>query len=178
MPLLATIGGAALVALLVSGVLALGGNRTLDGELAAGRFPMAPEYTRVLPSLQGAGGRSLADFRGHVVLLNIWASWCPPCRAEAPLLERAQRALAPYGATVLGVSMNDAAADSLSFMRSNHLSYPDLRDLTGSFAEGYGTRALPESFLLDPTGHIRAISRGEIDRAFVQRAVALAQGRG
>jgi cytochrome c biogenesis protein CcmG/thiol:disulfide interchange protein DsbE len=175
MPVLASLGGAAVVALLLAGVLALGSNRTLDEEVRADAGPLAPQYTRVLPSLAGGPGRSISDYHGEVVLLNIWASWCPPCREEAPLLARAQRELAQHGGTVLGVSYNDAAGDSRSFMRDHHLAYPDLRDVTGSFAEAYGTHALPESFLLDRQGRVRALSRGEIGPAFVSRAVALAE---
>jgi len=175
MPLLACLGGAALVALLIFGVLALGSNRTLDQALADGQHPRAPEYTRLLPVLSGGGYGSLSQYRGHVVLLNFWASWCPPCRNEAPLVETAQRELERHGGTVLSVSTQDTASDSLAFRQQYHLTYPDLRDVTGSFVHAYGTAALPESFIIDPQGHIRAISRGEIDKAFVSQAVLLAE---
>lgn len=175
MPLLACLAGASIVALLIFGVLALGSNRTLDQALADGQHPLAPEYTHVLPPLSGGASRSLADYRGHVVLLNFWASWCPPCRHEAPLVETAQRELERHGATVVSVSTQDTASDSLSFRGQYHLSYPDLRDVTGNFVHAYGTTALPESFILDPQGRITAISRGEIDQAFVARALALAE---
>ncbi|MDE3070281.1 MAG: TlpA family protein disulfide reductase [Acidobacteriota bacterium] len=175
MPLTAALAGAALVALLVFGVLALGSNRTLDEAVAAGRRPLAPAYTRAIPVLNGSGRASLAGYRGHVVLLNFWASWCPPCQQEAPLIESAQRQLERHGATVLGVSYKDAAADAESFMRRNGLTFPDLRDVAGEYAEAFGTAALPESFLLDRTGRIVALSRGEIEAGFVHRAVALAQ---
>jgi cytochrome c biogenesis protein CcmG, thiol:disulfide interchange protein DsbE len=175
-PILACLGGAALVALLIFGVLALGSNRTLDQALADGQHPLAPEYTRPLPALSGGAGRSLADYRGHVVLLNFWASWCPPCRHEAPLVEAAQRELEHHGGTVVSVSTQDTASDSAGFRSQYHLTYPDLRDVTGNYVHAYGTAALPESFILDPAGRVVAISRGEIDTAFVSRAVTLAQG--
>jgi cytochrome c biogenesis protein CcmG/thiol:disulfide interchange protein DsbE len=175
MPILATLGGAALIALLIFGVLALGSNRTLDEALAAGHPPLAPAADRQLPYLDEAATTSLARFRGHVVLLNFWASWCVPCQQEAPLLAQAQRELARYGGTVLGVSYKDTRSDATSFMREHHLDFPDLRDRNGSFAEAYGTAALPESFLIDPAGRIVAISRGEIESAFVAHAVALAR---
>ena len=175
MPALAVLGGIALIALLIYGVLALGSNRTLDQALAEGQHPAAPEYTRELPKLSEDGTASLADYRGHVVLLNFWASWCPPCRHEAPLVESAQRQLERYGGTVLSVSTQDTASDSRSFRAENHLTYPDLRDVTGNFVHAFGTTALPESFILDPQGRITAISRGEIDAAFVAQAVVLAQ---
>jgi cytochrome c biogenesis protein CcmG, thiol:disulfide interchange protein DsbE len=175
MPLLACLGGAALVALLIFGVLALGSNRTLDQALADGQHPQAPDYTLALPVLSGGGSSSLARYRGHVVLLNFWASWCPPCRNEAPLVETAQRELQRHGGTVVSVSTQDTAADSLGFRNQYHLTYPDLRDVSGGFVHTYGTAALPESFILDGQGRIMAISRGEIDKGFVARAVALAE---
>lgn len=173
-PVLAVLGGAALIALLIFGVLALGSNNSLDQALADGQHPHAPEYTRQLPELSG-GTASLAQFRGHVVLLNFWASWCPPCREEAPLLQSAQGQLQRHGGTVVGVSSQDTAADSASFLSQYHLGYPDLRDLSGNFVHAFGTTALPDSFIVDPQGRVAAISRGEIDKAFVAQAVALAE---
>ena len=110
-------------------------------------------------------------------MLNFWASWCEPCQIEAPLLERAQSQLERHDATVLGVTYLDASPDSLSFVRRYHLTYPNLRDNAGTFAHSYGTDQLPESFVIDRQGHVVAISRGEIDQAFLTRAVALAEAR-
>lgn len=174
-PLLACLGGAALIALLIFGVVAAGTNRTLDQALADGQHPQAPEYTRQLPLLAGGAPASLAQYRGHVVLLNFWASWCPPCRHEAPLVETAQRKLERYGGTVVSVSTQDTSSDSESFRHQYGLTYPDLRDVTGSFVHAFGTIALPESFILNPQGQIMAISRGEIDKEFVLKAVSLAE---
>ncbi len=174
MPAAVSLAGGALVALLVFGVLALGSNRTLDQDLAEGHHPLAPAATHMLPVLGGAGRRSLAQYRGRVVMLNFWASWCPPCHHEASLVQRTQNGLARYGATVLGVTYEDAAADSQSFVREYHLTFPDLRDVTGEFAHSYGTQALPESFLINRAGRVMAISRGEIETEFVDKAVALA----
>jgi cytochrome c biogenesis protein CcmG/thiol:disulfide interchange protein DsbE len=112
---------------------------------------------------------------GKVVVLNFWASWCEPCQLEAPLLERAQSRLERYGGTVLGVTYLDASPDSESFVRKYHLTYTSLRDTTGAFAHSYGTDQLPESFVINRQGRIVAISRGEIDEAFLNHAVALAE---
>jgi len=174
LPLLALACGFALIALLVAGVLALGNNRTLDSELAAGHPPLAPDANLKLPLL-GGGSADLAQFRGRVVLLNFWASWCPPCQQEAPLIARAQRELSGYGGTVLGVSYKDTVSEAFAFLRAHHLSYPNLRDRTGTFAEAFGTEALPESFVIDKQGRIEAISRGEVDPAFIAKAVAVAR---
>ncbi len=119
----------------------------------------------------GAGGRStLASLRGKVVVLNFWASWCEPCQVEAPMLEHAQRSLERHDATVLGVTYQDDSPDSESFVRRYHLTYPILRDATGEFAHSFGTRQVPESFIINRQGRIVAISRGEIEQALRQAA--------
>lgn len=175
-PIVASLAGAGLVALLLYGVSAQSANRTLDELVARGQYPQAPQATRALPVL-GAGGHStLAALRGKVVVLNFWASWCEACQLEAPLLERAQRSLQRHDATVLGVTYQDASPDSEGFVRQYHITYPVLRDTSGEFAHSYGTRQVPESFIIDRQGRIVAIARGEIEQGFVNRAVALAEG--
>jgi cytochrome c biogenesis protein CcmG, thiol:disulfide interchange protein DsbE len=174
-PILVSLAGACVVGLLIYGVSAQSASRTLDEQVARSRRPAAPQATRMLPALDGHGDASLASFRGRVVVLNFWASWCEPCQVEAPLLEHAQSQLEHHNGTVLGVTYLDASPDSESFVRRYHLTYPNLRDDNGVFAHSYGTDKLPETFVVDRRGKVVAISRGEIDQAFLNRAIALAQ---
>jgi cytochrome c biogenesis protein CcmG, thiol:disulfide interchange protein DsbE len=175
LPILASLAGACLIGLLIYGLSAQSPSRTLDEALAQGQPPLAPNATRSLPRLSGPRAASLASFNGKVVVLNFWASWCEPCQVEAPLLERAQSQLERHDATVLGVTYLDASPDSKRFVRHYHLTYPNLRDNDGAFARSYGTDQLPESFIINRQGRIVKLKRGEIDQAFLNRAIALAK---
>ena len=170
-PLVAVIAAAALIGLLVYGVAQRGENRTLDDAVANGHRPAAPD--RPLPVLGGGGQRSLASFRGKPVVLNFWASWCSPCRLEAPLLERAQKRLAAHGGTVLGVTYRDASPDSQDFVKRLKVTYPSIRDVDGQLAKAYGTRQLPETFVIDSRGRVAAIQRGPVNRQFLDEALAI-----
>jgi len=168
-PFAAVLAAAALVGLLVYGVAQKSTNRTLDQAVAKGAAPAAPD--RPLPVLDGDGRRTLASFRGKPVVLNFWASWCTPCRQEAPLLEKAQKRLAAHGGTVVGITFRDTTPDARAFVRRYGLTYPSLRDVDGKLAEDYGTRALPETFVIDRSGRVRAISRGVVSQRFLDSAL-------
>jgi cytochrome c biogenesis protein CcmG, thiol:disulfide interchange protein DsbE len=174
LPIVTAIVGVCLIGLLVYGVSHQSANRTLDEQIARGTPPQAPDATKPLPVLGSSGSRTLASLKGKVVLLNIWASWCITCQEEAPLLENAQSAMLAHNSTIVGITDLDASPDSQTFVRQYHLTYPNLRDNTGSFAHAYGTAQLPESFLIDRQGRIVAIERGPVGQAFLKRATALA----
>ncbi len=165
---LAVVASLALVALLVYGVVGAGGSTTLDDAVKAGERPAAPD--RELPLLDGGTG-SVGEWRGKPVIVNFWASWCAPCKAEAPLLERAHRRLTARGGTVLGVTVSDASDDSRAFMRKYGITFPSVRDVEGELAEDFETKGVPESFAVDAEGRVVAISRGQVDRAFVDEAL-------
>ncbi len=164
-----------LIALLLFGLLRTGSDGTqvaLDAKVERGQIVPAPDETRELRVLSGSRASRLADFRGKIVILNFWASWCLPCADEAPILERAHRKLVAAGAgTVLGVTFNDTPDDSSTFVRQHGLSYPSLLDPGTAFAGKYGVRALPETFVIDRQGRIRAIARGEINEKFLTNAL-------
>jgi cytochrome c biogenesis protein CcmG/thiol:disulfide interchange protein DsbE len=174
-PIAVSLATAGLLAVLVYGVATQSASRTLDERVASGHYPPAPDSGRALRLLGRRGSASLAAFKGQVLVLNFWASWCEPCRREAPLLERFQPSLRATRGTVLGVSYLDASSDSEAFVRSYHLSFPELRDGDGAFAHSYATNQLPESFIIDRAGRVVALSRGEIGERFLARALALAR---
>ena len=161
--------GALLAGLLVYGIVQRGDDRTLDAAVRDGKRPPAPDH--VLPRLDSSGTGSLASYRGRVVFLNFWASWCDPCREEVPLLTRFQRKLGNRG-TVLGVTYKDDPAASLAFARRFGVNYPSLRDSKLQLAPEYGTRALPETFVIDAHGRLVAVSRGQVSEAFLDDALA------
>jgi cytochrome c biogenesis protein CcmG, thiol:disulfide interchange protein DsbE len=160
----------ALVALLAYGLSQNEPDRSVEDALARGELERAPALE--LPKLSGGGRGSLADYRGDVVVLNFWASWCEPCREESPLLERWQRRMAGKGGTVLGVDVLDVTGDAQDFIDEYGLSYPMLKDKDGDALESFGVVAYPETFVIDRDGRITAVRRGPVDDAFMRTEVA------
>lgn len=153
----------AVVGLLSFGLLSKGSARVGVGDVA----PAAP-----LPRLEGGGKGSLADYRGRWVLVNFWASWCLPCREEAPALERFQSRHGGPRFTVLGIDTGDVSGDGSAFVRRYGLSYPQLHDGDGASAEDYGTTGVPENYLVDPSGKVRLVVVGPIDAEQLEGEVA------
>lgn len=128
----------------------------------------------------------LEDFRGKVVLVNFWASWCPPCRAEAPMLETMWRRLEAQGVVFIGVNTQDEEPRARAFLDEFGISFPNGRDPAGGIAIDYGVWGLPEGFIVDPGGRITykhigmlapARLAAKIDEAR-RGVVTAAQGRG
>lgn len=131
----------------------------------------APDLT--LDSL-GGGQMTLAELRGQVVMINLWASWCPPCRAEMPAIEKVYQAYKAQGLIVLGVNttFQDTEADAQAFVREFGLTFPILLDRDGAASRRYQLRGLPSTFFIDRRGIIRSVViGGPMSEALIQSKV-------
>jgi cytochrome c biogenesis protein CcmG/thiol:disulfide interchange protein DsbE len=110
-----------------------------------------PEFS--LPPIEGmTGGLSTADLKGGIALVNVWASWCPPCRVEHPILMR----LAREGFAVYGINFKDKPADAKAFLARLGNPYRKIgADRSGRAAIEWGVYGYPETFIVDATGHVR-----------------------
>ncbi len=122
----------------------------------------APEFTLSFLTRDGdLKKRSIKDFRGKVILLNFWASWCPPCRKEMPSIERLYRAFKDRGFVVIGVNYMEEADTVKDFMKDFDLTFPSFLDEGGSVAEMYRVMGIPTTFLIDREGRIAAKVLGD-----------------
>jgi cytochrome c biogenesis protein CcmG/thiol:disulfide interchange protein DsbE len=174
-PITVAVLGVLLIGLLVYGVVGKKADHSLDQAVTAGEKPAAPGLDVRLPNLAGVGTSGLADLGGKVVVLNFWASWCEPCKAEAPVLERVQQRLQrSKSGTVFGVTYKDDPDASQAFVRKEKATWPNVRDDRLKLAPKYGTSQLPETFVIDRAGKVVALSRGQIDQRFMDAALTRA----
>jgi cytochrome c biogenesis protein CcmG/thiol:disulfide interchange protein DsbE len=166
------------LALLVYGVATKGTDDRIDRALAQGRAPAAPAFRlEVLErgSLPGgAAGRrvagtladgrlDLAELRGTPVVLNLWASWCSPCRAESAVLEQGWQRWRGRGVAYLGMDIQDLRGDARRFLREQGLTYPSVRDAGRGTANRYGATGIPETFFIDRRGDVVGHVIGAVD---------------
>ena len=129
----------------------------------------SPELT--LTDIQGVT-RSLADYRGQVVLVNLWATWCPPCKAEMPTLQAYHDKYADKGFTVIAVNDGDPTPDVVQFVKDYQLTFPVWLDPTYIATEdAFKTLNLPSSFVIDREGIVRLSWVGEINSKMLEKYV-------
>lgn len=165
LPIAAVLG---LLALLVYGLTASGTSDQIDQSLAEGEAPAAPGFELpildqgVLPARLASrlgpavsdGRLGLEELRGTPVVLNFWASWCDPCREEAPLLARGWAKDGPRGVLYLGLNMQDITGDALGFIDEFRVEYPTVREPGNETARAYGATGLPETYFISVRGRV------------------------
>jgi cytochrome c biogenesis protein CcmG/thiol:disulfide interchange protein DsbE len=181
----ASVAVAGLLALLVWATLAASRGENLVSKIAKGKKPQAPAFALSVlwphaetwpPAAHAAlvdGKLALADLRGRPVVVNFWASWCIPCREEAPRLRAAAQA---HAGTVLflGVDVQDLSGDARRFAGKYHMNYLSVRDKGDSTYRAYGLTGVPETYYLDARGRIVAHSPGEVTRSDLEEGIAAA----
>jgi thiol-disulfide isomerase/thioredoxin len=125
---------------------------------AAGPAPSAaPAFT--LPA-RGGASVGLESFKGKVVMLNFWASWCGPCRQEMPLLEQMHKRYSKQGFALLGVNVDAESADAEKLLKAVQVSFPILFDKDNKVSQLYNVNSMPSSVFIDRKGNVRASHRG------------------
>jgi len=157
--------GLVLLALLSYGFLSSrGGSRPQRGELA-------PDFTL---ALFDGSEVALADLQGQVVVLNFWASWCSPCRREAPALQETWTMYKDGGVAFVGVTYQDAKGASQRFIQEFGLTYPNGADAKGQISRLYGVTGVPETFIIDRDGKVAWFQIGEVQADVLARQLELA----
>jgi cytochrome c biogenesis protein CcmG, thiol:disulfide interchange protein DsbE len=163
------LGGQALAVALVLGLLALLIWKVAQGSQNEAKLGKpAPDFT--LSRLDRTGSLQLSSLRGKVVVLNFWASWCYPCKQEAPALAAAAKRW-PGDVVVLGVDVNDFAGDARKFARKYGLSYPLVHDNHNITSPKYGISLLPETFFIDRGGKVVVHVPGQVKPAEIRNGV-------
>jgi thiol-disulfide isomerase/thioredoxin len=143
----------------------------------AGHRQAVPDLSGV--TLTGAHLR-LSGYRGRVVVLNFWASWCELCRAEAPVLARLSRGYQARGVQFIGIDINDTRASGQAFERRFGIGYPSLKDPSARLELAFGRLlppAIPDTLVLDRTGHVAARVIGKVTYAGLRHLLDQALGR-
>jgi len=178
-----------LLALLVWRFFAANRGAELVNAIRAGKRPVAPAFTlpliwtnsptwpQPLEPLLAQSELALHQLRGRPVVLNFWASWCVPCKKEAPILDAAARAHA--GTVVfLGVDVQDLTSDARTFLRHHRVRYASLRDNAGATYDGYGLTGVPETYWIDARGRIVAHFAGPVSTAQLDDGIRQARAGG
>jgi cytochrome c biogenesis protein CcmG, thiol:disulfide interchange protein DsbE len=140
-------------------------------------WTQAPTWSSAQQDALTDGRVALTEIRGHPLILNFWASWCVPCKREAPILAASARAHAEE-VTLLGIDVQDFKSDARRFLHRYEANYASVRDGGGSTYSGYGLTGLPETYYVDARGRIVAHSVGEVTQDELETGIAQAISEG
>lgn len=143
---------------------------TSDGALAPAPLPDHPAPDFTLSNFDGTK-IALSDLKGQVLLINVWATWCPPCRVEMPAIQAAYEQYHDQGFTVAAVNLQEEPSAVAMFMREHQLTFPALLDPDGHVSRVYQAVSLPSSFFVDRRGVIRAVYHGQMPRSIIAGTV-------
>jgi cytochrome c biogenesis protein CcmG/thiol:disulfide interchange protein DsbE len=155
------IGLVALLFILLAWSLFTDEGGSLAAAAARGDRPQAPDFT--LERLDDEGELQLSSLRGKAVALNVWASWCVPCKEEAPYLEEMWRANRGRGLVVVGLDAKDFRADAKRFASRFGLTFPLVYDGPGETLDELGVTGFPETFVIDREGRVVEAFAGAVD---------------
>lgn len=152
MSLAASLCLAAAIAVVAAGGI---GDRGLD---ALPERPTAPEF-----DLVGHDGKRirLSDFRGRPVIVNFWATWCPPCRAEMPSMQRAWKQVRKEGIALIAINVGESAGEIERFLDQVQVDFPLPMDASSRVVQAWPVRGLPTTFVVDPEGRLAYKAAGE-----------------
>jgi cytochrome c biogenesis protein CcmG, thiol:disulfide interchange protein DsbE len=170
--LVVTLLNIGLLALLASQVLVPAQNQSNAGSSPLIGHP-APDFTLGVLSPHAATALHLASFKGKPVMLNFWASWCDPCKHEAPLLEATWQRVQSQGVVFIGVDYEDTQTDGLSFLNTYRVTYSNVVDTSGATAISYGVTGVPETVFIDRHGIIVQKVIGELSEQTLKRNLQL-----
>jgi len=125
-----------------------------DPPAVAGQSPVGGLPADASLSAEAGKNTHLSDFKGKVVVLNFWATWCPPCVEEAPALNHLQQRIASRGGVIIGVSIDDDPAKYEKFLKDFGVPFPTWRDPSAKVMHDYGTVMIPETYIIDRHGRI------------------------
>src|SRR5690348_14747442 len=129
----------------------------LPAAVAADPSGPAPQFT--LPE-KGGGQLSLAQYKGQVVMINFWASWCGPCRQEMPLLENIYKKYNKMGFTLIGVNVEPDPKAAEGFLKDTPVNFPVIYDKDSTVSKAYDVSGMPSTVIIDRKGNIRVLHRG------------------
>jgi len=174
--------GVALVGLMVVLLLLFGKKNEADQQSTSAN-PSSPSSYSVTPvevnyaapelALENVNGNSesLVDYRDKVVLVNNWATWCPPCKAEIPTLQEYYKAHSEEGFVIIGVEAGEPQSEVAEFVEGSVITYPIWIDLENASLRAFGASGLPNSFVIDRKGMVRLTWVGEINFAMLETYV-------